>query len=137
MSPKAKLSLPLAICLDLELLDHDNTRRKNVFSLKMLILIKLVIYVIVLQPKWPTKLQYSNIKGWLQSKRQIFKRNLPTNLEKNLLKFFYIFLLDVNFENITFRLYALIIFFILVKFLKDKKINSIVINDLFKFQVLW
>ena len=75
MSPKSKLLLPLATCLDLELLDHNNKPRKNVFSLKMLVWIKLVVFVMVLQPKWPAKLQYSNnLKKWLEGVCHIFEQ---------------------------------------------------------------
>ena len=47
----------------------------------------------------------------------------------------YIFLLDVNFENIIVQLHVLIISFMLAKFQRDQKsINNYVINDMFKFQ---
>ena len=62
------------------------------------------------------------------------------NIKKKKKKFFssnslYIFLLDVNFENIIVQLHVLIISFMLAKFQRDQKsINNYVINDMFKFQ---
>ena len=61
--------------------------------------------------------------------------SLQTSLKRNPSNVFYIFLLNVNFKNLIIGLYILIIFFILTKFQEDKKINSYVINDMFKFQV--
>ena len=49
---------------------------------------------------------------------------------------FLFFLLKMNFEKSTIRLYVLLISSILVKFLKKSKINSYVINKLFKLQKL-
>ena len=46
---------------------------------------------------------------------------------------FSIFLLDVDFDKSINRLKFLLIFFMLTEFLKDKKINSYVINQMFKF----
>ena len=48
---------------------------------------------------------------------------------------FHIFILDVNFDKFTIKLFFLLIFFMLAKFLKKLKTNSYVINELFKFQV--
>jgi len=65
---------------------------------------------------------------------------IPTILKKRKKMFFssnslYIFLLDINFENIIVGLHILIISFMLSKFQKDQKsINNYVINDMFKFQ---
>ena len=42
--------------------------------------------------------------------------SLQTNLEKNSTNFLYIFILSVNFENLTVGLHVLIISFILAKF---------------------
>ena len=42
--------------------------------------------------------------------------SLQTNLEKNSTNSLYIFILSVNFENLTVRLHVLIISFILAKF---------------------
>ena len=42
--------------------------------------------------------------------------SFQTNLEKNPSNSSYIFLLDVNFENLTFKLHVFIIFFMFVKF---------------------
>ena len=44
------------------------------------------------------------------------KVSLQTNLEKNPSKSSYVFILTVNFENLTVRLHILIISFILAKF---------------------
>ena len=55
------------------------------------------------------------------------KVSLQTNLEKNSTNYSYISILSVNFENLTVRLYVLIIFFIHVKFQEDQK--SIVISS--------
>ena len=47
----------------------------------------------------------------------------------------YIYILDVNFENITVELHILIISFMFAKFQRDQRsINNYVINDMFKFQ---
>ena len=64
---------------------------------------------------------------------------IPNNiLKKNVffLKFhIYIYILDVNFENITVELHILIISFMFAKFQRDQRsINNYVINDMFKFQ---
>ena len=61
--------------------------------------------------------------------------SLQTSLKRNPSNVFYIFLLNVNFENLIIGLYILIIFSILTKFQEDKKINSYVINDMFKIQI--
>lgn len=44
----------------------------------------------------------------------------------------YIYL-NINFENIIIRFHVLIIFSVFAKFQEHKKINSYVINDMFKF----
>ena len=59
-----------------------------------------------------------------------------TILERNPSNSFYIFLLDVDFENLTVELHILIIFSILAKFKKKKCINNYVNNQLFTFLVL-
>ena len=46
---------------------------------------------------------------------------LQTILERNPSNSFYIFLLDVDFKNLTVELHILIIFSILAKFQKKKK----------------
>ena len=43
--------------------------------------------------------------------------------------------LDINFDKSTIELYFILISFLLVKFFKKSKINSYVINQIFKFQV--
>ena len=60
-----------------------------------------------------------------------------TSLKINPSNFSYIFLLDINFENLIIRLYVLIISLILAKISKRSKINNYVINKtkMFKFQV--
>ena len=62
---------------------------------------------------------------------------LQTSLKINPSNFSYIFLLDINFENLIIRLYVLIISLILAKISKRSKINNYVINKtkMFKFQV--
>ena len=63
------------------------------------------------------------------------KVSLQTGLERNLSNFSYIFLLDVNFENLTIGLHALVISFILAKFQEHQR--SIAISSIkclnFKF----
>ena len=49
------------------------------------------------------------------------KKKLVWSLEKNPPNSSYIFLLDVNFENLTIELHVLIISSMLVKFQKDQK----------------
>ena len=44
-----------------------------------------------------------------------------------------IFLFDVNFNKSTIELHFLLTFLMLTKFLENKKINSYVINQIFKF----
>ena len=48
--------------------------------------------------------------------------------KKNLLNFLYIFILSVNFENLTVGLYVLILFFMLIKFQKDQKSIAMSLN---------
>ena len=65
---------------------------------------------------------------------------IPNNiLKKNVFFlnsiYIYIYILDVNFENITVELHILIISFMFAKFQRDQRsINNYVINDMFKFQ---
>ena len=47
------------------------------------------------------------------------KISLQTSLERNFLNFFYIFVLDVNFENLIVGLYVLIIFLIFANLQED------------------
>ena len=49
-------------------------------------------------------------------------------LERNPSNSFYIFLLDVDFENLTVELHILIIFFILAKFQKKKNVSIIMLT---------
>ena len=63
---------------------------------------------------------------------------IPNNILKKMFFFLnsiYIYILDVNFENITVKLHILIISFMFAKFQRDQRsINNYVINDMFKFQ---
>ena len=72
-------------------------------------------------------------EAWLVPKQKINKRkgevggvviekvSIQTNLKRNLPNSFYIFLLDMNFENLTTGLYVLIIFSIFAKFQKGQR----------------
>ena len=51
-----------------------------------------------------------------QGNKENNKISLQTNLEKNPSNFSYIFILRVNFENLTVELYILIISFMFAKF---------------------
>ena len=48
------------------------------------------------------------------------KVSLQTNLERNLPNFFFIILLDMNFESLTVKLHVLIISSMLAKFQEDQ-----------------
>ena len=52
----------------------------------------------------------------------------PTSLKRNSTNFLYISILNVNFENLTVRLYVLIIFFMHVKFQEDQRSIAISSN---------
>ena len=65
------------------------------------------------------------------------KVSLQTILEKNSTNYSYISILSVNFENLTVRLYVLIIFFIHVKFQEDQKSIVISSNICKNFKFLW
>jgi len=49
------------------------------------------------------------------------KISLQISLERNPTNSSYIFILSMNFENLTIRLHVIIIFFILVKFLENQR----------------
>ena len=51
-----------------------------------------------------------------EEKKKKKEVSFQTSFERNSSNFFHIFLLDVNFENLTIRLYVLIISSILAKF---------------------
>ena len=50
------------------------------------------------------------------------KVSLQINLERNPINSSYIFILNVNFENLIVKLYVLITFLILTKFQKDHRL---------------
>ena len=56
------------------------------------------------------------------------KVSLQTSLERNPSNFSYIFILSVNFENLTIGLQVLIISFVLTKFKEDKKLIAMSSN---------
>ena len=56
------------------------------------------------------------------------KVSLQTSLEINLSNLSYIFILSVNFENLTIGLQVLIISFVLTKFKEDKKLIAMSSN---------
>ena len=53
---------------------------------------------------------------------------LQTSLERNFRNFSYVFILSVNFKNLTVRLHILIIFFMHVKFQEDQRSIAISSN---------
>ena len=55
------------------------------------------------------------------------KVSLQTSLERNPTNSSYIFILSVNFENLTVRLYVVIAFLMLTKFQEDQR--SIIISS--------
>ena len=57
--------------------------------------------------------------------------------KKPTLNFFYIFLLDVNFKNLTVRLYVLIISSILVKFQENQRSITMSLITCLNFKLLW
>ena len=56
---------------------------------------------------------------YLKKKKKILLENI--SLQRNSLKSSYIFLLNLNFKKLIIELHLLIIFFILIKFLRKKK----------------
>ena len=79
---------------------------------------------------------------WLCGLSPIYKRlkfwknvYLKTSLETNPSNSFSIFLLGMNFKNLTVELHVLIISSMLTKFQKKLKINSYLINKMFNIQV--
>ena len=67
------------------------------------------------------------------------EENVPfqTSLEKNPSNSSYIFWLDVNFENLTIRLYVLIISFTLAKFQENHKLIAMLPKTCLNFKFLW
>ena len=61
------------------------------------------------------------------------KVSLQISLEKNPKNSSYIFILNVNFKNLTIGLHILIISFMLSNFQKDKKLITMSSNKSFKF----
>ena len=63
--------------------------------------------------------------------------SLQTWLERKPSNSFYIFLLDVNFQNFTFELHVLITSLILTKFQENQKSIAISSNKCYNFKLLY
>ena len=64
------------------------------------------------------------------------KVSLQTSLEKNPTNFSFIFILSVNFENLTVKLHVLIISFMLTKFQANQRSIIISLNKYLNFKFL-
>ena len=64
------------------------------------------------------------------------KVSLQINLERNLTNLSYIFILSVNFKNITIRLHVLITSLMLTKFQENKRSIAILSNKCYNFKFL-
>ena len=58
-------------------------------------------------------------------------------LERNLTNSSYIFILSVNFENLTVILHVLITFLMLTKFQEDQRSIAMSSNKCYNFKFLW
>ena len=65
------------------------------------------------------------------------KVSLQTSLERNPTNSSYIFILNVNFENLTVRLHVLITSLILTKFQENQKSIAISSNKCYNFKLLY
>ena len=64
------------------------------------------------------------------------KVSLQTSLEKNPTNSSYIFILIVNFENLTLKLHVLITFLMLTKFQEDHRSIAMSLNKCYNFKLL-
>ena len=64
------------------------------------------------------------------------KFSLQTNLERNSTNSSYIFILSVNFENLTIRLHVLITSLMLTKFQKNQRSITMLSNKCYNFKFL-
>ena len=64
------------------------------------------------------------------------KVSFQTSLERNPTNSLYIFILSVNFENLTIRLHVLITSLILTKFQEDQKLITMSSNKYYNFKFL-
>ena len=65
------------------------------------------------------------------------KVSLQTNLERNLTNLSYIFILSVNFKNLTVRLHDLITSLILTKFQGNQRLIATSLNKCYNFKLLY
>ena len=78
--------------------------------------------------------------GWaipINNRKRFLSKVVQTNLNGNSLKSSYIFLLDVNVDNLTVRLHVFIISSMLAKFQKYQKLIIISSNKYLNFKFLW
>ena len=75
----------------------------------------------------------------IKSKSIYYKNKvcLETNLEKNFTGSSYIFILNVNFENLTIRLHGLITSFMLTKFLENQRSITTSSNKYYNLKLLY
>ena len=64
------------------------------------------------------------------------KVSLQTSLERNPTNSLYIFILSVNFENLTIRLHVLITSLILTKFQENQRSIAMLSNKCYNFKFL-
>ena len=62
--------------------------------------------------------------------------SLQTSLERNPTNLSYIFILSVNFENLTVILHVLITFLMFTKFQKDQRSIAMSLNKCYNFKFL-
>ena len=75
----------------------------------------------------------------IKSKSIYYKNKvcLETNLEKNFTGSSYIFILNVNFENLTIRLHGLITSLMLTKFQENQRSITTSSNKYYNFKLLY
>ena len=75
----------------------------------------------------------------IKSKSIYYKNKvcLETNLEKNFTGSSYIFILSVNFENLTIRLHGLITSLMLTKFQRNQRSIATSSNKCYNFKLLY
>ena len=66
-----------------------------------------------------------------------YEQSFFSGFERNSLNFSYIFILSVNFENLTVGLHVLIISFIIAKFQENQRSIAISPNKCLNFKFLW
>ena len=72
----------------------------------------------------------------LSTKTKEYKVSLQTSLERNLTNSSYIFILSVNFENLTVRLHVLITSKMLTKFQENQRSIAMPSNKCYNFKFL-